>query len=285
MWMKFDEANHFANVGLKFCAKYLTSLGDDAASDTHPMLVSTFEYLLSTVSMVTTVRFRLCQFVNLLLSFMGSEAALDDIICTNIMKYMLDRLKDMSAPVRVQAVQALQRLQAPDNPQDKICRSYLFHLANDPSSAVRMAVVTAIGRNYHTIPSILDRLWDIDERVRRHTYLQMSSFPVKSYKVVQRITFLEQGLNDDSDGVRKVVTSVLLPQWLQSYQQKYLALVSALKLDANEMEIKRFIKIARQTLFAIFKCVPNDGQLIFEFIYLIYRLCVYAFAEMNPSIN
>lgn len=255
VWMKFDETNIYANLGLKFCAKYLTSLGDDAAMDTHPTLVSTFDFLLNTVSLTTTVRFRLCQFVNLLLSFMGSEAALDDIICNNIMKYMLDRLKDLSAAVRVQAVQALQRLQTPDNPNDKIVRSYLFHLANDPSSAVRMAIITAVGRNFHTIPSILDRLWDIDERVRRHTYLQMSSFPVKSYKVEQRVKFLEQGLNDDSDGVRKVVTSVLLPQWLTSYQRKYVALVSALKLDANENEIKRFVKITKQALFVIFKCV------------------------------
>lgn len=255
VWMKFDETNKYANLGLKFCAKYLTSLGDDAAMDTHPTLVSTFDFLLNTVSLTTTVRFRLCQFVNLLLSFMGSEAALDDIICNNIMKYMLDRLKDLSAAVRVQAVQALQRLQTPDNPNDKIVRSYLFHLANDPSSAVRMAIITAVGRNFHTIPSILDRLWDIDERVRRHTYLQMSSFPVKSYKVEQRVKFLEQGLNDDSDGVRKVVTSVLLPQWLTSYQRKYVALVSALKLDANENEIKRFVKITKQALFVIFKCV------------------------------
>lgn len=253
VWMKFDESNSFANLGLKFCAKYLTSLSDDAASDTHPTLVSTFDFLLTTVSMTTTIRFRLCQFVNLLLSSMGSEAALDDIICNNIMKYMLDRLKDLSAMVRVQAVQALQRLQTPDNPNDKIVRSYLFHLSNDPSSAVRMAIITAIGRNFHTIPSILDRLWDIDERVRRHTYLQMSSYPVKSYKVVQRVVFLEQGLNDDSDGVRKVLTTVLLPQWLQSYHRKYIAFVSALKLDANENEIKRFVKIAKQALFVIFK--------------------------------
>lgn len=251
--MKYDESNTHANLGLLFCARYLTSLGDDVTSDTHPILVAAFDFLLNTVSLTTNIRFRLCQFVNLLLSSMGSEAALDDSICNNIMKYMLDRLKDLSALVRVQAVQALQRLQIPDNPNDVIVRSYLFHLANDPSSAVRMAIVTAIGRNFHTIPSILERLWDIDARVRRHTYIQMSTYPVKSYKVVQRVTFLEQGLNDNDKSVRKVVTSLLLPQWLQSYQGRYVAFVSALKLDANEGEIKRFVKIAKQAMFAIFE--------------------------------
>lgn len=251
VWMRLDETNIYANVGLKFVAKFLTSLNDD--NETHPILLSTFDYLLNTISLVTIIRFRLCQFVKLLLSSMSSEAAVDDTICNNIMKYMINRLKDQSAAVRVQAVQALQRLQIPDNPNDKIVQTYLFHLANDPSPLVRQAVITAIARNFHTIPAILDRLWDIDERVRRHTVLQMSCYPVKSYKVVQRITFLEQGLNDHSENVRKVLTSVLLPQWLQSYNKKYISFISALKLDANEAEINRFMKIAKQALFYIFK--------------------------------
>lgn len=201
-WVQFDETNTCANVGLSFMAKFLTSFNDD--EETHTVLLDTFDFLLSTVSPVTTVRFRLVQFVNLILSSMHAEAALDDTICNNIMKYMTDRLKDYTASVRVQAVQALQRLQVPENPDDVIVRLYLFHLANDTSAKVRQAVITNICRNFHTIPAILERLWDIDERVRRHAYLQMSSFPVKSYKVVQRITFLEQGLNDHSESVRKV---------------------------------------------------------------------------------
>lgn len=106
--------------------------------------------------------------------------------------------------VRVQAVHALQRLQMPDNPNDTIVKIYLFHLNTDPAPTVRQAVISCIGRNFHTIPSIMDRLWDVDEKVRRHTYLQMSSYPVKAYKVVQRLTFLEQGLNDQSEIVTKV---------------------------------------------------------------------------------
>lgn len=202
IWMRFDESNTFANVGLNFMAKFLTSFNDD--DETHPVLVKTFEFLLSTVSPVTVIRFRLVQFVNLILGSMQADAAMDESICNNIMKYMTDRLKDYTSSVRVQAVQALQRLQVPENPDDVIVRLYLFHLANDTSAKVRQAVITAIGRNFHTIPSIMERLWDVDERVRRHTYLQMSSYPVKSYKVVQRITFLEQGLNDDAEAVRKV---------------------------------------------------------------------------------
>lgn len=250
-WMKEEETCTYANIGLKFCAKFLSSIQDDG--DTHPILLSTFDFVLRTISVIGTVRFRLCQFVNSILNSMPSEAALDDKICDDIIKYMIDRLKDQSPSVRVQAIQALQRLQFPDDPNDKIVKNYLIHLNNDSSPQVRMAIITAIGRNFRTIPAIVERLWDTEERVRRHTYLQMSSFPVKSYKLEQRIIFLEQGLNDHSESVQKVVASVLLPQWLDLYNKNYISFIGALKLDANMKEVHRFMKVAKHALFALFK--------------------------------
>lgn len=112
--------------------------------------------------------------------------------------------------MRVHAIKALQRLQMPDDPDDAIVKIYTFHLASDPSGVVRQAVLTCLGRNIHTIPVILERLWDIDEKVRRHVYVHMANFPVKTYKVAHRLTFLEQGLNDRSDSVRKVSRLVQL---------------------------------------------------------------------------
>lgn len=189
----------------------------------------------------------------MILNALGAEAALDDLICDNIMEYMLARIRDVAPSVRVQAILALQRLQVPDNPDDPVLRAYQFHLCSDPSPRVRQAVITSMGRNYSTIPYILDRLWDIDEKVRRHTYLHMSSYPVKSYKVSQRLTLMEQGLNDRSDMVRKVVTTIMLQQWIESYQKNLILLVSGLKLDSHDAEIDRFRKITKLTLKEIFK--------------------------------
>lgn len=189
----------------------------------------------------------------MILKALGQEAALDDAICDRILEYMLHRLHDTSPNVRVQAILAMQRLQVPDNPDDPVLRAYQFHLCSDPSSRVRQAVITCMGRNYHTIPYILDRLWDIDEKVRRHTYLHMSSYPVRSYKVSQRLTLLQQGLNDRSDAVRKVVVTIMLQQWIESYQKDLIALISALKLDSSESEIDRFRKVTKQTLKELFK--------------------------------
>lgn len=51
----------------------------------------------------------------------------------------------------------------------------------------------------------------------------------------------------------KMVTGIMIPQWLESYNKNYLAFLSGLKLDANEVEIDRFRATARLALFEIFK--------------------------------
>lgn len=198
----------------------------------------------------------------MLLNALGIEAALDDNICDDILTYMMNRLRDLSPKVRLQAIVALQRLQCPEDPNDPVVKAYQFHLSSDPASKVRQSVITSMGRNFNTIPFIIERLWDIDEKVRRHTYLHMSSYPVKAYQVIQRLTFLEQGLNDPSEIVRKVVVNVMLPQWLESYKRDILALLSALKIDATEAEIDRFRKAAKQLLPEIFKKEKDFAELI-----------------------
>lgn len=252
--MVADDTNEFAYTTLIFCAKFVSSFEGE---ETHPLLADICRWLLTTISNNPHIRFRLCQFVNMILNALGNEATLDDVICDSIMEYMVGRLVDISSSVRVQAILAMQRLQVPDNPDDPVLRSYQYHLCSDPAPRVRQAVITSMGRNYHTIPYILDRLWDIDEKVRRHTYVHMSSYPVRSYKVSQRLTLLEMGLNDRSESVRKVVTNVMLQQWIESYQKDLLSLLGALKLDSSETEINRFRKIGKQVLLEIFKKQNN----------------------------
>uniref|UniRef100_A0A8D8BQC3 Condensin complex subunit 3 n=1 Tax=Culex pipiens TaxID=7175 RepID=A0A8D8BQC3_CULPI len=258
--MCLEEGNPFANNRLKLCATFIADPIYCEQEETHPLIMAIFDFLLSTISQNAIVRFRICQFVNMVLNAMGPEASLDDDICDRILKYHLERMRDVTPSVRVQAVLALQRLQNPEDPEDDVFRIYIFHMESDVSPIVRQAVITSLGRNYRTIPYILERLWDVDERVRRHTYIQMSSYPVKQYKVAQRLTFLEQGLNDHSDKVQRVVKNVLIPQWFESYQKNYVAFVKALKIDADEKEMERFAKTAKLALGEIFaKYGINDA--------------------------
>ena len=106
-----DADHHFANIALDFCAKFVTSFDGE---DTHPLLASTISLILNVsvynkcivftffflylfcfqfTSTLPMVRFRMCQFINTILGSLGHEAALDDSICENILKYMIDRLK------------------------------------------------------------------------------------------------------------------------------------------------------------------------------------------------
>uniref|UniRef100_A0A8W7P6J8 Nuclear condensin complex subunit 3 C-terminal domain-containing protein n=1 Tax=Anopheles coluzzii TaxID=1518534 RepID=A0A8W7P6J8_ANOCL len=251
--MEHEETNPYANNVLKFCAKFVADPEYSEQAVTHPIMASIFDWLLSTISSAQLVRFRICQLVNLILNALGSDAALDDTVCDKILRYMLERIRDVSQHVRVQAVLALQRLQDPNSPEDPVVRAYVYHLDKDPSPKVRQTIISALGRNYRLIPYVLERLWDVDERVRRHTYMQMSSYPVRHYKVEQRLKFLEQGLTDHSDGVRKVMRNVMIPQWIESYQRDYVGFVEALKLDADDKEMERFRKTSKLVLMEIFK--------------------------------
>ncbi|XP_034652174.1 condensin complex subunit 3 isoform X1 [Drosophila subobscura] len=257
--LEAEEANENGKMALSFCAKFVAGFESEK---THPMLAETFHWLLTIYSSSPYVRYRICYFVNLILEKLGPNAALDDTQCDEILEAMLERVKDVSPGVRKQAVLAMQRLQIPDNPSDPVVCAYQFHLCSDPSPTVRQCIITCMGRNYITVPYILQRLWDVDEKVRRHTYVNMCNYPVRSYKVSQRLTLLEQGLNDSSANVKKTVVNIMLKAWIDSYQQNYLALIAALKLDSSEEELMRFRSVTKQMLRVIFE--QTDNQQLME---------------------
>lgn len=274
-----SEDDPYGNMIIKFICKFLASFPEDM--EVTPAK-STFQWILGSDGTNPYMRYRLCQFVNTLLASLGPEAALDDTICDLILQYMTNRLKNPSPIVRAQAIYALQRLQNPFDNEDIVIRFFIYHLQNDPAAKVRQAAITSIARTQKTIPYIIERLWDADERVRRHTYLQMCSYPVKSYRLANRLTFLEQGLTDESMAVKKILTHVMIPQWIESYNRDYIAFLSALKLDSNEDDIIRFQKVAKMTLMEIFtkekfeelikylsfeKVRPNFYNLFFYILY------------------
>lgn len=112
--------------------------------------------------------------------------------------------------MRVQAIKAIYRLQTVDDPNDAVTQIFKFHLECDPSSLVRRAVLQSIARSHYTIPFILERLWDVNDRVRRSVFVRMSSLSVNMFKTEQRLTILEQGLLTSSEVVRNVSGNFLL---------------------------------------------------------------------------
>lgn len=190
----------------------------------------------------------------------SQRAELDETIIERIIERMLYFMKDTSPIVRAQAIVALQRLQDPENiNEDPVTKAYLMHMECDPAPKVRQAAITAIAKKIHNIPNILDRLNDVDEKVRRHTYLQMASYPVRSYKIADRINILHTGLNDRSELVRKAVSSVLLSNWIGVYEFDYAEFIRAIKLDSTEKELEKFKSLAELALDDIFRKRKMNG--------------------------
>lgn len=183
----------------------------------------------------------------------SQKAEIDENLVDKIIERMLFFMKDISHLVRAQAVLGLQRLQDPDNQEDAVTKAYIYHMESDPAPKVRQAVITAIAKKITNIPSIIERLHDVDEKVRRHTYLQMASFSVKSYRIADRIAILSTGLNDRSEMVKKAVTNILLANWVGVYDFDYAELIRAVKLDSSEKDLVKFRELAEQTLLEVFK--------------------------------
>lgn len=243
-----DDSN--SNTVLLFMCNFLASYKDD--ENENPCR-SVFNFILSTDGVNPHIRFRLCQLVNTLLFSLG-EAALDDAICDKILSYMLNRLKNSSPNVRAQAIYALERLQVPEDSDDAVIKYFIYHMQADPSAKVREAVISKIARNVKTIPIIIERLQDSEERVRRHTYIEMmKGFPVKTFRVAQRLTFLENGLTDESKSIRKIVAHLMITEWLVSYNEDYISFLRALKLNGSDDELQRYHKTAQYALREIFK--------------------------------
>ncbi|XP_021917110.1 condensin complex subunit 3 isoform X2 [Zootermopsis nevadensis] len=253
---------------LEFAAKFCVSLYDgqvnneDTLSENDempPFLTLLFDYLLKLhKTRNQNIRFRVCQFINKLLSSLGEEASLDDDLCNRICTNMLERLRDKVAAVRAQAVMALQRLQDPTNHKCPVIKAYLFHLEADPSAAVRRSVLNCIGRTNITLPLILERTRDIKDTVRRHAYVVLVKLSIRSLTIKQRERLLREGLKDRSELVRSFVATALLPGWLRNMKGDYLELLHALDVEnSTETSI-----LALNTLFKHQPLTEVKGSLL-----------------------
>ncbi|KAG5679101.1 hypothetical protein PVAND_008694 [Polypedilum vanderplanki] len=250
-----DDGDEYASRELKFMGIFVAEYGEllTESGATHPIVETFFKEILAITSSSVHVRVRICLLVTNTMASFSQKAELDESIIDKITERMLYFMKDTSPLVRAQSVFALQRLQDPDSSEDPVTKSFVYHMESDPAVKVRQATITAIAKKLQNIPAILDRLHDVDEKVRRHTYLQMSSYSVKSYKIADRIAILNAGLNDRSEIVRKVVTNLLLSNWIGVYDFDYAEFIRAIKLDSSENELIKFRKLSEMALRDIFK--------------------------------
>ncbi|XP_044727913.1 condensin complex subunit 3 [Chrysoperla carnea] len=257
--LQIGEKNPYVERCLDFAAKFCTSFEEvpnpenDDELEMHPFLAEIFKYSLKYHrSNSSDFRYRLCQFVNKILVFLGEQAELDDKLCDNILRAMLDRLQDPKYKVRTQAVIALHRLQNPNDPNDPVTKSYFFHMEKDPSPQVRRAVVNNLARSIRAFPQVMERIRDTDEKVRRDAYNFIGMYSLKNFKIVQRMSILKSGLTDRSKLVKRCVSENLIPKWFVHYERSYFDFLKAIRVDVNVQTIKDSNEVSKLLLNVFF---------------------------------
>ncbi|XP_076622224.1 condensin complex subunit 3-like isoform X2 [Colletes latitarsis] len=252
---------------LQFVAKFAVSLfsvtNEESEESLCPFFNKLLDFLLSNLcAKDQTVRFRICNFLHILLNSMGDQAFLDDTLCDKITVSMMDRLLDKSPKVRVQAIFALYRLQDPMDDQCPIIEMYMYHASKDPKVEVRKAALMCMGKNQKTLQVALSRTRDLNESVRKAAYEFISKVTVRSLTIMQRHQLLNDGLLDRSEKVRKYVENVLLPSWLGHFNEDFIDLVKALdaEIDMNASVLALDTLFKSSELNTLIEQLPIDKE-------------------------
>lgn len=208
VWLKATMDNKYANGGLEFVVKFLIILNanDNDDAQTHPVLMACFDFLLDITSKKPAVRERIFKLLNALMDHLNREhRSIENDLRDDIEKLVLNRLQYESvAKVREQIIRVVRHFQNATNPHCPITTVYCYHLENDPASRVRMAVLSIIARESPLLPAIIGRLYDSDEKVRKHCVLQLCDWPFEQFSIEQLVQVAHQVFADRSTLVQRV---------------------------------------------------------------------------------
>lgn len=215
--MQFPLDNDETNTGLEFIMKVMISLNADTTS-AHPFFEKTFKFLTEHVSSKSLVRVRMMKMIYDLLEHLGkADLEIDDNVWNMIITGVKCRLEhDAMGEVRKFAIYALSRLQDADNEDCEITKVYHLHLNGDPNFVVRKAVLYKMAETIRNIPVILERMLDVDEKVRKFCAVRICSIDVRNFSIEQRIWIAEHVMQDRSDDVRSVSEFIQLNLSVQS---------------------------------------------------------------------
>uniref|UniRef100_A0A8D8WN30 Condensin complex subunit 3 n=1 Tax=Cacopsylla melanoneura TaxID=428564 RepID=A0A8D8WN30_9HEMI len=246
---------------------------DDDDEPNHPLLRYIFFFLFEINNVEDPlIRYRVCF---LLAKLLAECSQIDDDIFDELSRTMLDRIQDKVANVRVQAVNAVYKLQDKTNPECPIKAAFKFHLAVDPSADVRKSVVRYIAINVDTVSVILGRLDDTSDKVRKHLYLSIAKQNINNFTIRQRQTFIKKGLQDRNPSVRSAVENTLLPVWFSRKSHDYLEFL-------NSVDVEVFEKPALQALEILAK---KDEKRSFadQFEALLNDSCLFPLDQITPN--
>ena len=214
-------------------------------STTNDTFIKGMEHLLMrSLGQDKTVRFRAIQIIATILTDMSSDADLDENLWHSLGTIITPRLRDRAPNVRLWAVQAVGRLQNPEDDDNYLIAELLRLMCTDTSTDIRIAAVETICICSQSLPGVVERIRDIqpDVRCAAINALRKAKVGVRHLNTALRAQIVQYGLNDREEKV-KYSTRALIFSWIDSNDLNsnvpklfhYLNLHSN-KVDANQAE-------------------------------------------------
>ena len=181
------------------------------------------------------VRFRACQTLSKLMHALDEDAEIDDDIWEALQEAMLKRIKDKVPVVRVQAINALSRLQDPSDLDCPVIAEYRQRLTCDGSPDVRKAALIQVALNKATIVDVVSRARDVKDVVRKALYAVLKDkLDLRALSIQSRLDLVRDGLNDRCDDVRVSCAKLVSQGWLELMQRDPAALLDMLDVETDE---------------------------------------------------
>ncbi|XP_044749258.1 condensin complex subunit 3-like isoform X2 [Coccinella septempunctata] len=130
-------------------------------------------------------------------------------------------------------------------------------IEHDRFAKVRRLCVSKVALRKDVIPILLSKLRDVDIAVRLAAFNRLTKIP-RSLKIEQRRLVLLSASLDTSGKVTSYVESTMLPAWLQHFDDNFHTFMKAIRLDANESDVKTTNTICEFILRTLFKSKPLD---------------------------
>lgn len=230
---------------LKFVAHFVSLLESPDTDESEAfgeLTTSIIQHLLRGIeSKDKNVRYRVCQLFAFLMTSGLSE--IDEDLFETLQNALIKRIRDRESNVRVQAVIALSRFQAPpedeeddeeseDESATKVTEVLLHLLSHDPSPEVRRAVLHNLTQARATLPFLLERARDLDPILRRQIYSTIipAINGFKPLSISKRNKLLKWGLKDRDESVRRAAQKMFAVDWLNLANGSILELLQRLDI-------------------------------------------------------
>jgi len=227
----FTKKEPAAERIVKFLCNFLVSTDDETFREGIEHL------LIRSMGVDKTTRFRACQMIATSLNEMNTEAELAQDLWMTMSQVLTARLRDRAPNVRLWAVQAVGRLQNPEDPEDLIIAGLLRCMGTDPSTEIRVASLQTICICTQSLAYIVERIRDIKAEVRIAALkaLVKGNVNVKHLNASLRAQVIQYGLNDRDANVRNVARELILA-WLIGLKCNVAKLFHLLNLHSSKYD-------------------------------------------------